>query len=511
MRAAAKVLLLASLLALRPACGGGRAAIFIPVPAPLLPAGNAPGTTFPALSPTPLGGTPTTIDATNPRSDAQVAADLQAALTAGGSINFTTTGGGTRTIVLAAQLVLPAFGSAIVDGGNLITLSGGGAVRILLKQYQSTLTVQQLAFIDASAGPGSGAAINVEDWDGRLTVIDCSFSNCSASPTGPDIGGGAIRATGQRHFQVSGCTFTNCRGSNGGALNSLGCQLSVINSSFTGCSATGGAGGSGGIGGAIYIDGVDQNADLAQLVVSRCTFTTNTANNHAGAIFGYTRPEVVSTSYIDATSFNGNTVTAGLGFAGAVYSQNGTLTLANSTFNGNQATSLGGGLWFHTAHGVSMSNCTFTANHTDTLGGAMSISGGLISIVNCTITGNSAADFGGGIFSGGPQPATVTNTVLSNNTATDPFNGHNTSNTFADGGGNFQWPNPGGGVGTPITAGVTFADPLLQPLANNGGPTFTMALGIGSPAINGGVAAGATQLDQRGVTRSMPDSGAFEN
>jgi hypothetical protein len=54
-------------------------------------------------------------------------------------------------------------------------------------------------------------------------------------------------------------------------------------------------------------------------------------------------------------------------------------------------------------------------------------------------------------------------------------------------------------------------DPRLGPLQNNGGPTFTHALLSDSPAINRGLAPGATPTDQRGVPRlGAPDIGAFE-
>ena len=57
-------------------------------------------------------------------------------------------------------------------------------------------------------------------------------------------------------------------------------------------------------------------------------------------------------------------------------------------------------------------------------------------------------------------------------------------------------------------------DPLLGPLADNGGPTQTMALLPGSPAINAGVAVPGVTTDQRGVTRpqgNATDIGAFES
>jgi hypothetical protein len=62
-----------------------------------------------------------------------------------------------------------------------------------------------------------------------------------------------------------------------------------------------------------------------------------------------------------------------------------------------------------------------------------------------------------------------------------------------------------GGDGNPVI------DPRLLPLAGNGGPTQTMAVMTGSPAVKAGTATGAPTTDQRGVTSDDPPSiGAFD-
>jgi len=69
-----------------------------------------------------------------------------------------------------------------------------------------------------------------------------------------------------------------------------------------------------------------------------------------------------------------------------------------------------------------------------------------------------------------------------------------------------------------VTDQVSVADPLVGPLADNGGPTFTHALLPGSPAIDA-AGGGCGPLDQRGSSRpqdgdgdgsSLCDAGAFE-
>jgi hypothetical protein len=304
--------------------------------------------------------------------DSVTAAALEKALAKGGTIVFNT-GGQPATVLVTKTLILPVSTKpTVIDGGGLVTLDGGEKCRIIQKAWKTELTVQRLRFINARVDT-SGAAINVENWDGRLSVIDCQFENCKTTSPGPDIGGGAMRATGQKHFLISGCTFNNCEGSNGGAICSLGSQLSVIACSFTNNTAFGTGGGAdrgpngkGGIGGAIYMDGCSQNAEKPHLIVSDCFFQKNHANDHAGAIFGFTRPEVLSTSVFNACVFDTCTVSQpkdqGLGFAGAIYSQDGDCYVTNCSFSNNNCPALGGSLFVSTSHTVKVANCEFYDN-----------------------------------------------------------------------------------------------------------------------------------------------------
>jgi hypothetical protein len=97
------------------------------------------------------------------------------------------------------------------------------------------------------------------------------------------------------------------------------------------------------------------------------------------------------------------------------------------------------------------------------------------------------------------------------NTTANEYSAVACHETFGDGGGNVQWPEVknNGNPDTPCAEGVIFADPLLLPLADNGGPTETMALQAGSPAID--LSDDCPATDQRGEPRvGRCDSGAFE-
>lgn len=195
-------------------------------------------------------------------------------------------------------------------------------------------------------------------------------------------------------------------------------------------------------------------------------------------------------------------------FGGGIYNS-GTLNIINSTVSGNMANSEGAGVYNATT--LTITNSTFSSNTARGEGGAC-INGGMLLITNSTLSGNSAGDLGGGVFNLGTLH--IGNTVLkrgdsganiskANNGTVMSF-GYNVS---SDDGGGFLT-----GPGDQINA-----DPLLGPLQNNGGPTFTHALLPGSPAID----AGDPQFtpppfyDQRGpgflrVRNGRIDVGSFE-
>ena len=123
------------------------------------------------------------------------------------------------------------------------------------------------------------------------------------------------------------------------------------------------------------------------------------------------------------------------------------------------------------------------------------------------------AEGAGGGIRVGPAGVTLENTIIAGNTAANgtgdaaaaPTPGPNVDGTVTSNGHNLLGvaTEAGGFVGAGDQTG---ADPLLAALADNGGPTRTMALSPGSPAIDAGVAAGAS-FDQRGKPRTYDDPG----
>ena len=200
-----------------------------------------------------------------------------------------------------------------------------------------------------------------------------------------------------------------------------------------------------------------------------------------------------------------------VGFGGGIFSFGGTATVTNSTISGNAAFAGGGGIRNDGGGTLTVINSTISENSAAfVFGGGISISNDAnLTVTNSTMSGNSAP-MGGAIDNGGTT--TIGDTVLNAgasggtivNAGTFTSLGYNLAND--DGGGVLT--APGDQINT---------HPMLGPLQDNGGPTFTHALLPGSPAIDAGDP-GFTPppfYDQRGpgfdrVFNGRIDIGSFE-
>jgi predicted outer membrane repeat protein len=454
---------------------------------------------------------------------------LASALAGGGIVTFDC--GGAATIAVTSEKMLATKGDTVLDGGGQITLDGGGATRILhfdggnYRVTKTTVTLQNLTFAHAkasgtaipSASPpcsqgyetdGGGGAVLVND--GVLHVLGCTFLENAAASPGPDVAGGAIYATGSLGVVIVGSRFGGNTASNGGAVGSLNSDLAIANSVFsqnqaTGsgansvdtstCHSDGGEVGNGGNGGAISIDGGSDGA----LTVCGAIFEKNVSGALGGALFR-TPDGATQTSTFEQSTFDGNTAAQG---GGAVYFHNSTLVIEESTLSNNTAPGAGG----IQADGTTLTlrNDTFAGNvATKGLGGAIALFGNGGTMTNCTFAGNQSSG-GSGFFAAalaGGDTFTIQNTLFSND-ATSDANSPMQCQETATGSGDLQWPKDhvtGGAPDTDCVSGITFADPLLAPLADNGGPTQTMLPAVGSPAAT--IGTGCPPTDQRGEPRT---------
>lgn len=235
------------------------------------------------------------------------------AVAQGGTIVFN---GGSKPFTITLKEPAKVFNNApdvVIDGGGLVTLSGGGTTRILYmntcdpnqvwttnhadNQDHPHLTVQNITFANGNSSNDTkydgGGAIFVRG--GRFKVVNCTFTNNVCASTGPDVGGGALRVFDQYNdlpVYIVNSTFGGApglgnKGSNGGAISSIGVSWTIINSLFSYNEAIGKGGNpakagtvGGGSGGAIYNDG---NKMTLTLLGTRIEY--NKVNAYGSGIF----------------------------------------------------------------------------------------------------------------------------------------------------------------------------------------------------------------------------------
>ncbi len=184
------------------------------------------------------------------------------------------------------------------------------------------------------------------------------------------------------------------------------------------------------------------------------------------------------------------------------------LTLRNSTIAGNSATatavSSAGGI--EADNTLTLENCTISGNSGRTAGGIWQVGPVACSILHCTISGNhqtASVSGAGGVYNTDADfRPTVGGTVIAGNTSSLPTR-TDISGSFTSLGFNLIGVNTGSGFsGTGDQVGTTVSplDPMLGPLADNGGPTTTMSPLTGSPLIDHATSF-LLATDQRGAIR----------
>ena len=343
---------------------------------------------------------------------------------------------------------------------------------------------------------------------------------------------------------ISGITITGGNATSGGGIFNYGGTLMVTNCTITDNTASGGSlygNGEGYVTSSFYGGGAIYSTTGGAITIANSTFTGNTTNGDGGAIY------TSGTATVTNSVFTANEAAC----AGGIFN-NGALTVNNSTFANSTGAFYGGGIWNANYDGggnipqlatLSVTNCTFTNNAVEgwaSQGGGI-MGSGTITVSNSTFANNSANNLynGGGVIAGG-SPLTITNCTIVDNSGGGISDGNITinntivaGNTGYDISGQITGDNNLIGNGTGITnlplnssnlVGTTAnpINPMLGSLQNNGGPTETMALLPGSPAINAGsnalaVDANGNQLttDQRGagyprIVNGTVDIGAFE-
>jgi hypothetical protein len=456
---------------------------------------------------------------------------------------------GTMTLTkctLSANKAGAGYGGGINSPGSLTltgcTLTGNSAgVSAGALGIEGTVTLTGCTLTGNSAGYDGGAlwidaAANIGL--GIATLTGCTLSGNSA---GRD-GGGILNVAGASTTLQAKCTLSgNSAGRNGGGILNDGTSTVSVRSSTLSANKAGAAGG--GIDNAGTLN-VSQGTDIdsntaasggglaneagAWATVTGSTLAGNSAPDGGGAFTS-------ATLTFTACLVSNNSAGAG---AGLLNTGSGFLTVSNSTLSGNRSASEGGALLNEnsatltattiagnsagsdgggcsnnaTSFGLSLVNCTLANNTAVTGGGALyNYRASILHVANSTIAGNTTTNpgtIGGGLDNFGA--ATLFDTIVATNTA--PGAGPDVAGAIISSGRNLVG-NPGGGSGF-VASDPLGRNPLLAPLGSYGGPTQTMALLPGSPAIDAGDNANAPATDQRGFARivhGVIDIGAFES
>jgi CSLREA domain-containing protein len=399
-------------------------------------------------------------------------------------------------------------------------------------------------------GPGTGIVIRRRATDPGFRIVRV-VSGVSVRLTNLTIRGGATDAGGGiLNFGTLRLTDSRVIANSGGGIDNHG-TLTLTNSTVARNSGTT-------LGGGII------NRDDVTLTLARSTVASNSGGLGGGiANLGGTIALTHST-VAHNSAFDGGGIYEGRGTAtitnsrivdnsassegGGIRVRQGRVTLINSTIARNSASD-GGGIAARDGSSVTLTNST-VANNSATLGGGIFSnvqvrSGIVVTLTNSTVSGNSARNGGGIIAFGFLAPAIVslTNSTVADNSATHEGGGINvevdaflrltnglvgrnsapTGPDVLDGGGDisarFSLIGDGTGSGITNTDGNQVGsasepiDPRLGPLTNNGGPTQTHALLLGSPAIDAASTPDCPSNDQRGVLRPQGpacDIGSFE-
>ena len=240
----------------------------------------------------------------------------------------------------------------------------------------------------------------------------------------------------------------------------------------------------------------------ASVVLTNCAVRGNSGDGGGLSIAAGGKATLLNTTVSGNTDGNNG--------QGIYVSTGGTATLTNCTLSGNGPSGgggEGGGLYVAAGATATLTDCTLSDNYN--VGGAALANFGTVTLTNCTLSDNRVNGSDGALASFGTT--TLTNTIVANTVS-----GANCSGTMVSMGRNLD---SDGTCKLSSPGDLTPMDPKLGPLQDNGGPTFTHALLLGSPAIDAGNDAVTRPplnltTDQRGLPRKLGlhvDIGAVES
>lgn len=409
----------------------------------------------------------------NANNNAETNADCAAG---SGSDTITFSLSGTITLGTILPTIADAAGLTLDGTGQAVTISGNNVSRIAVVPPSASLTLNHMTIANGYTSDHGGAILS----SGTLVILNSVFSENSAY-----YFGGGIFNSGT--LTITNSVFSGNTANKGGGIYNDAGALTITSSTFFNNSASGGEGG-----------GI--NVFSGNLTITDSTFNQNSASlGSGGGIYN-----AVGTLTITNSTFSENTANYGEG--GGIYNSYD-LTIKSSTFTNNSSGS-GGGILNSGAY-LTVANSTFSGNNVSASGvnggGILNEDHGLV--VNSTFSGNSAPDGGGAIGSTNSH-LTLRNTIVANSVS-----GGNCAGTITNGGSNLDdgvtcgW---GSAFGS-----ISDTNPDLG--APVGSPAY-FSLNAGSPAIDKGddpicAASPVNNQSQNGVTRPQGahcDIGSYE-
>jgi hypothetical protein len=409
-------------------------------------------------------------------------------------------------------------------GADRLTVSGNHRSGVFDIEAPAGQTVM-LSDLTVADGTGAGQQFGIAAGGGlfndaaTLVLERTTFSRNSVPFQLSDAGGGGAIFNALGVVTVDDSTITNNQAgmAPGVAIRNLG-AMALHHATVS--ANPGGSGGTIANDGTMTLDQcviADNGNDIANtgtLTMTACTVTGNTAFTGGGL------HNVGRATVIDSTFRNNSSTLSG----GAIAQFLGEMTVGGSTIAGNTAGSNGGGIAVTGGH-LDLANSTLSGNVGQAGGGIYYAQTGsavpVLEVTSATITLNTTTgtfNLGGGIeinISSGPARALLRNAIIAGNQAA--LRGPDVDGPALSLGYNLVGQTDGSTGWVPTDLQGTSAnplDPMLGPLQDNGGPTSTHALLVGSPALHAGDPAVLLSRDQRGSVRAgsfgtPTDIGAF--
>jgi hypothetical protein len=384
---------------------------------------------------------------------------------------------GTITLTFASGEILITDSLFIHGpGAAALTVSGNHQSRIFHVESPAAAPIDvTLAGLTLTQGVAShtflvGGAVFA--FGENLTILDSVISDSGAGDGQDDACGGDV-----------------------GFWGGSGLTLRIADSTLTGGSAFGVVVGSGG----------DLCVVAGKLILERSTLSGGGAYTGGGLYL----QSLTEDSTISSSTISGNEGFSSGGGIAVVSSPGVTVTMDASTVSGNTAgfpspsppNGFGGGVYLGVGGDLRIVNSTISGNHANSSGGGIS-SGGSLLLRLTTVTGNTASANGGSILVEDQSRLELDHAIVANGTPQDLAPPPATSPPLTITA-NYSLVEAPGSVFPAGVHNLVGVDPLLGPLANNGGPTQTHRPLPGSPVIDAGDPAipSPPATDQRGFQR----------